>query len=208
MYSSDIEELELKTFEYFIDELEYFIGDKDYDSFEEALKDFYENGELSSTIRRNFYVEDFFEPEFGITLKMLLSILKESGCSFKDYIRNLLIKYDAEKELIKDGFVFGKLDYNNLKKGMKETLMENNEVTDDKIKAAKKLLIKQETGVEDLNLDNLEDDDLDKLLTKATSITEKVNIIKESMKDCSKEEIAEAIARRLNMHKNEALSIV
>lgn len=215
MYSNDMEELESKTFWYFLDELEYFIGDKDYDSFEETLDDFCNNGNLTSTLRRNFYVDDFFKPEFGITLKTLLSILQENGCTFKDYIKNILVKNNAEKELVNDGFTFGKLDFKDIKGDSMNEIREglfggsdNDTITDDSVKAAKELLIKQGTGIEDLNLDNLDNDDLDKLLVKTAKVTEKVDIIKEAMKGCDKEDIAEVIAKHLNMHKKEALSIL
>lgn len=204
-----MEELESKTFWYFLDELECFIGDKDYNSFEDAFEDFCDNGSLNSTFRRSFYVDDFFKPEFGITLKVLLSILQENGCTFKDYIKTILMKNNTEKELAKDGFIFS-----NKKPNFKANINElqessdNEDVSDASIKAAKELLIKQGTGVEDLNLDNLDDDDLDKLLAQTTKVTEKVDIIKKIKKDCDKDKIAEAIAKHLNMHKDEALSIL
>lgn len=207
MYNKDVEELELKTFQYFVDELEYFIGDMEYSSFEESLNDFCEVC-LNSTLRRSFYVEDFFKPEFGITLKMLLSILQENGCSFKDYIKNILIKNNAEKELIEDGFTFGDT-LSESTENRKELLESSDEnVTEDNIKAAKELLIKQGTGIEDLNLDNLNNEDLDKLLVKTTSVTEKVDIIKTVMRGCDKDKIAESVAKHLNMHKKEALNII
>ena len=69
-------------------------------------------------------------------------------------------------------------------------------------------MIKQGVGVDNLELDNLDNEDLDRLLVKTTKVTEKVNIIKKAMKTSEKEVIAETVAKFLNMHKNEALSII
>lgn len=209
--NNDVEELELKIYQYFIDELEYFIGEKEYESCEDALDDFCDNC-LNSTLRRSFYVEDFFKPEFGISLKTLLTILQENGCLFKDYIRKIMLSYNLEKELIADGFRFCESeDAINSSQKIKEEFLgssDSNEVTEDNVKAVKKLMIKQGVGVDNLELDNLDNEDLDRLLVKTTKVTEKVNIIKKAMKTSEKEVIAETVAKFLNMHKNEALSII
>lgn len=210
-YKTDLEELESKIFHYFLSEFETFIGDDDYDYFQDALDGFYASDYLNSSLRRSFYVDDFFKPELGISLKLLLSILKENNTTFKDYIKKILLNNNVKKELERDGFRFAKEKNMEVKdmlinEGLLDSVVDK--VSDSTIKAVKNELIKKESGIEDLNTENLDDEELDTLLAKLTTINEKVDAIVKKMRSFGCEAVARAIANYTGMHLSEAKEIV
>ena len=214
-YNTDLEELETKIFNYFLSELELFIMDDNYDSAEEAIDSFCESDILNSSFRRSYYVDDFFEPELGISLKLLLSILRENNTTFKDYIRSILMNHNIEEELAKDGFKFkeSKMEHIGNLLRVNEGIFEGienskTEVSDEDIKKVKGSLIKKSLGVEDLNTDDLDNDELDTILAKVSTINEKVDTIIKKMCGCGDEVIARAIAKYTGMHIKEAEEIV
>ena len=87
---------------------------------------------------------------------------------------------------------------------------EINEVTPNEVKEAKKELINKGLGIEGVNLDDVSDEDLDKLLTSVSSednITEKVDTIIKYYKNSNENKIVESISKYTGVHLNEAKSI-
>lgn len=87
---------------------------------------------------------------------------------------------------------------------------EINEVTPNEITDAKKEIINKSLGIEGVNLDNVSDEDLDKLLASVSSeenITEKVDTIIRYFNNEDESKIIESISKYIGVHLNEAKSI-
>ena len=204
-YNSVNEELEDKIYNYFKETFEEFLAREDYTSFKEAQQAF--TNELASPFKRSFYADNFFEPELGISLKLLLSTLKENTQTFEGYINNILNESGIESDLARDGFRF-KENTMKLNEGLFDTDSDDTKATDEEIRKAKSAIIKKSLGVENFNTDTLEDDELDTLLAKVTTINEKVDTIIKKMCGCGHDKIARAIAKYTGLKLNEAKEII
>ena len=204
-YNSVNEELEDKIYNYFKETFEEFLAREDYISFKEAQQAF--SNELASPFKRSFYADNFFEPELGISLKLLLSTLKENTQTFEGYINNILNESGIESDLARDGFRF-KENTMKLNEGLFDTDSDDTKATDEEIQKAKSAIVKKSLGVEDLNTDDLDDDELDTLLAKVTTINEKVDTIIKKMCGCGHDKIARAIAKYTGLKLNEAKEII
>lgn len=210
MADSYIKTLEDKVFYYFLEELELSLDSNNCNSLKEVLQKYSESESLNSHIQMSYFVEKVLTPEFGITLRDLLSALKENKTTFKNYVMNIITKpeYKLQEALKKDGYNFKEdllsalVGQSNDNNGSMSPV-ENPDPDD-----VKRKIIQKSLGNEDINLDDIKDEELDQLLARTTTIPEKVDIIRYYLNEKDENTIARYISHYTGMHLNEAIQII
>lgn len=82
---------------------------------------------------------------------------------------------------------------------------DHTKVTDEDIKKAKEEAIKNNLGVEGLNVNNMSDEELDVLLANSDSVNRKVEAIMSHFQSEGKQKIVEEITKHTNMKFSEAI---
>ena len=82
---------------------------------------------------------------------------------------------------------------------------DHTQVTEEDIKKAKEEAIKNNLGVNGLEVDNMSDEELDVLLANSNSVNEKVETMINYFKSEGKQKIVEEITKHTNMKFSEAI---
>lgn len=197
--------MEELIFRYFLDNLEKYAS---VHMSDDVMKD-WSKSRLESPVWFNRYVNEFFSPELGVSAKELLSVLKQYKITFKDYIMGIMRKFNYEDALESEGLFLESAQYEDAsdddvedakKQAIDKALgveMDLDNLSDEEldsllVKATndeesdpeeqKKDAVKSLLGNDDLNVDSLSDEDIQKIID-LKSVNEKRDWVLNNLKD-------------------------